>query len=380
MSTIAPLTAPPQTRRGLLRDLDRRRDAFAHIGPNWFATVMGTGIVAIAAVTLPLQFPGLRVAATVVWVLASTLLVAVSTAFALHWLRHPGTARGHAGHPVMAHFYGAPPMALLTVGTGTLLLGRDLLGAAVAVPVAGVLWALGTVTGLVGAVVVPFLVVTRHETGPESIFGGWLMPVVPPMVSAAGGAVLLPYLPAGQPRLTMLLACYAMFGLSLLASVVVTTLITYRLTLHGPGPARPGPAAGVPTLFILVGWPGQSVTAVNLLGADAHLALPPPYSTGFEVFGLVYGLPVLGFGLLWTVFAAALALRVAPPFSLTWWSFVFPVGTMVTGTSALALHTGAVALDVLAVALYVGLLAAWLTVAARTTRGVLTGRLLRAPA
>jgi tellurite resistance protein TehA-like permease len=94
------------------------------------------------------------------------------------------------------------------------------------------------------------------------------------MVSAATGALLIPYAPAGQVRLTLLLACYAMFGLSLLASVMVTTLIWYRLTMH-----KLGPVTMVPTLWIVLGWLGQSITAVNLLGGVAHLALPAPYST-----------------------------------------------------------------------------------------------------
>ena len=33
--------------------------------------------------------------------------------------------------------------------------------------------------------------------------------------------------------------------------------------------------------------------------------------------------------------------RAGLPFSLTWWSFTFPVGTVVTGTSQLALYTHA---------------------------------------
>lgn len=36
-------------------------------GPNWFASVMGTGIVANAAALLPLHSPVLLTAATVVW-------------------------------------------------------------------------------------------------------------------------------------------------------------------------------------------------------------------------------------------------------------------------------------------------------------------------
>jgi len=204
------------------------------------------------------------------------------------------------------------------------------------------------------------------------------MPVVPPMVSASTGALLIPHLPAGQGRLTMLMACYAMFGLSLVASVVVITLIWFRLAMHKVGEARM-----VPTLWIVLGPLGQSITAANLLGGVAHLALPAPYSTALQAFGVVYGVPVWGFALLWAALATAVTVRTAReglPFSLTWWSFTFPVGTCVTGTTGLALHTGADLFKVVAVVFYVGLLTAWAIVASRTARGVFHGTLFRAPA
>jgi tellurite resistance protein TehA-like permease len=50
---------------------------------------------------------------------------------------------------------------------------------------------------------------------------------------------------------------------------------------------------------------------------------------------------------------------------------VFPVGTLVTGTSQLAAHTGSDALVALALALFALLVAAWLTVAAGTARRAL---------
>jgi tellurite resistance protein TehA-like permease len=63
------------------------------------------------------------------------------------------------------------------------------------------------------------------------------------------------------------------------------------------------------------------------------------------------------------------------PFSLTWWSFTFPVGTTVTGTSELAAHTGSIALAWIAVALFVLLVGACLIAAANTLRGSVAGRL-----
>ena len=68
------------------------------------------------------------------------------------------------------------------------------------------------------------------------------------------------------------------------------------------------------------------------------------------------------------------------PFSRTWWSFTFPVGTCVTGVTGPALQTGSVALQVLAVTLYVGLVTAWIILALRTFHGsVIRGTLFVAP-
>jgi C4-dicarboxylate transporter/malic acid transport protein len=354
---------------------DHRSSRLSYLPPNWFAAVMGTGIVAVAAASLPEQFPGLRTAATVVWALAGVLLVVLAAASVGHWWGHREAARQHARDPVLAHFYGAPPMAILTVGAGTLLLGRDVLGLRAAVDIDWALWLTGTILGLAAAIAVPYIVFTRHELRPGAAFGGWLMPVVPPMVSASTGALLLPYAPAGQVRLTLLLACYAMFGISLIASAVVITLIWGRLATHGPGPARL-----VPTLWIVLGPLGQSVTAANLLGLKASLALPAPYATDLRVLGVIYGVPVLGFALAWAGIATAVTIRTAReqlPFSLTWWSFTFPVGTCVTGATALSLQTGSAVLRVLAAVGYVALVAAWLIVAVRTARGAASGVLLR---
>ncbi len=65
----------------------------------------------------------------------------------MHWIRYPERARGHARHPVMAQFWGAPAMALMTVGTGTLVLGGGLIGTSAAVTADWVLWGAGTALG-----------------------------------------------------------------------------------------------------------------------------------------------------------------------------------------------------------------------------------------
>ena len=346
------------------------------LGPNWFASVMGTGVIAVASATLPVDWPFLIVIGTIAWILAALLLIALLIIVPVHWARDREVVKGITNDAIAIQFFGAPPMAMMTVGTATLLIGSRYLGDA-AVTIDWVLWAVGTVLGFATAVLVPYRLFTALQVRQDGAFGGWLMPVVPPMVSAAGGALLVPHVPEGVARESLLLLCYAFFGMSLMASIVVITLIWSRLAHFGSsGSAR------VPTLWIVLGPVGQSITAAGALGTVAAVAVAPPLATALDVLAVVYGVPMWGFMLLWLPLAALLTFRARARgmgFALTWWSFTFPVGTCVTGTSQLARHTDLPMFRWTAVALYALLLAAWVTVLVNTARGSMRGQLLTPP-
>ena len=348
-----------------------------YLGPNWYASVMGTGIVANAGALLPFDVPGLHVFCEVVWVGAATLLVALVIATLAHWVRSPHVARTY-GHDVqMAQFYGAPPMALLTVGAGAILAAKSMIGLGVAVDLDWVLWTLGTLTGLVSVTVIPYRLFTQIEVRPDAAFGGWLMPIVPPMVSAATGAILISHVASPLGRATLLYGCYMLFGMSLVAAMIIITLIWSRLAHFGSSQS-----GRVPTLWIVLGPLGQSITAAGTLGVEAHLAVPAQLAGAMSDFAVLYGLPVLGFALLWAVLATALTVRTARqhlPFSLTWWSFTFPVGVTVTGITRLALQTGLPALRWAAGVGFLILLGAWILVAARTSLSTRHGGLFHHP-
>ncbi|MGX1129410.1 C4-dicarboxylate transporter/malic acid transport protein [Streptomyces glaucescens] len=351
--------------------------AVRHLGPNWYASVMGTAVVATAGATLPLPGHGARTACTAVWALALVVLVTLLAARALHWIHHRDQARAHLLDAAAAPFYGCLAMALVSVGGGALSLGRDWIGATAAVVLGAALYTAGTVVGLAAAVAVPYLMAVRHRVEPHQATPVWLLPLVAPMVSAAVGPLLVPHLPPGQARQTLLFACVALFGLSMLATLLMLPLVFARLITAGPLPL-----ALTPTLFLVLGPLGQSTTAVGMFADVAPGVVPASYGDGFAVLAVLYGVPVMGFALLWLGLATAHVVRARRQgmgFSLTWWAFTFPVGTCVTGTESLARHTGLVVFQGIAVLLYGLLVAAWATAAVRTAHGLLSGRLLAAP-
>ncbi|MEU0964478.1 TDT family transporter [Streptomyces sp. NPDC005917] len=346
-----------------------------YLGPNWYASVMGTAALALGGGALGVD--GLRELFVGLWALSLVQLVVLLAARALHWTYHADQARAHLRDPAMAPFYGCLSMALLAVGAGALALGQYWIGEPAAVALDSVLFVAGTAVGLAAAVAVPYLMAVRHRVEPGQATAVWLLPLVAPMVSAALGPRLASHLPPGQPRETLLYGCFTLFGLSLLATLLMLTLVFARLVTTGPLSL-----ALTPTIFLVLGPLGQSTTAVGAFADLAPGVVPAQDATGFGLLAVLYGVPVMGFALMWLALAVAHVVRAwrhGMRFAMTWWAFTFPVGTCVTGAAALARHTGLAVYDWLAVGLYAVLVAGWLAAAAGTVRGLLSGELLAGP-
>ena len=305
---------------------------------------------------------------------ARVLVIAVGG----HWLRHPTVARSHARNPQMAHFYGAAPMAFLTVGAGAILVGRDLIGERIAVDLDWVLWTAGTPRACSPPSSIPFLMFTQHNVEPDAAFGGWLMPVVPPMVSAATGALLIPHMAPGTGRETMLYGCYAMFGRSRgrvadhhhddLDPTHLVRHIGYRAgadTVDRARPARPIHHGRRASRDPTPRWPSIPRSPRYERVRD------PLRSAGLGVRGALD-------------FVGHVADRPDPaPGNAVRADVVepdVPRRDVRHRDNQLALHTGLPALRVAAVIAYVGLLFTWVLVAIRSARGSLRGNLFTRPA
>ena len=107
------------------------------LGPNWFASVMGTGIIANASASLPLFSDKLHSFAILIWCLASLMLVGLVVATLIFFVRGQGAWKRHFNDPMMAQFYGAPPMAMTATERSGVLRERRACGKVVLTVVLG---------------------------------------------------------------------------------------------------------------------------------------------------------------------------------------------------------------------------------------------------
>lgn len=291
------------------------------------------------------------------------LMLGLGVGFVHRVLTRPGTLRASVTVPAQFMGWGMVSMGVLSVGsaTATVLPAHWPAVTTLAWRVDGVLWVVGTAFGWAAALY--FLWLMRSLNRREATFA-WGLPGVAPMVTATTGAVLSDSLPAGWPRLLVLLISGVSFALALGIGVTVFAL-AYRQ--HWTR-ARLADALA-PTAWIPLGIVGQSTAAADSLAGRVAPLLSAPASADLMRISENYGLTMLTVGVPLVTWAAwrtlrAFAARIA--FTPAWWSLTFPVGTLSLGSDLLGARLDNPVISAVSVATLVCLVGTW-TIAATGT-------------
>ena len=355
----------PAVPRGRVRDLH----------PGWFASVMGTAILAVATYLNPGNQTAMQGAAhglgAGLAVLAYALGAVMTIVYAVRWARYRDAALADLHHPVLGAMHATLPGGLLVLAVMTSVVGPQLLPAGAVTALIAVLAALGSVLAVV--ISVAFAMTLFVGAPPAaSVNGGWFIPPVVTIIIPMALTPLVAHVGPGTARLLLALG-YAAYGMGFLLFLMVLGLLHDRLVLH-PLP----PAQLAPTLWIGLGPVGVAALAPLAL-ARAGQDLFGVAAPSVTVLSQLFGTAIWGFGLWWLAIAVTLLvryLRAGPlPFHLGWWAFTFPLGAYTVATVTLARSWQAPVLEGVAVLLYLALVGFWVVVTARTVTATHAGRI-----
>ncbi|MEO6032191.1 MAG: tellurite resistance/C4-dicarboxylate transporter family protein, partial [Burkholderiaceae bacterium] len=321
---MPPLT-PNDPARPAPRPLDpAARANLADLSPSYFALVMATGIVSIAA-----HFQGLQGVARVLFYLN---VVAWVVLWVLNALRMTLHARRFFGDMV-DHLRG-PGFFTMVAGTGVLasqfiLFEADARLALWLAGLALVLWA-----GLTYTIFIAFTVKENKPTLDKGISGAWLLAVVSTQSLSVLSALLATY--AGQPwKLELNFFALSMWLWGGMLYIWMMSLIFYRYTFF-----RLSPGDLTPPYWINMGAMAISTLAGALLIVNApqapFLNSIVPFIKGFTVFYWATGtwwVPMLVLLGIWRYVYRRFPLKYDP----LYWGAVFPLGMYSASTHELVL-------------------------------------------
>ena len=297
-------------------------EAIKHLHPAYFAMVMATGIVAIAA-----QLTGLRrVAVGLAWLNVGifAILWAVTLARAILF-------SGEFFRDLIDHKRGP---GFFTIVAGTSVLGRqqiiifDHYGAATALCFLALpLWA-----GFTYAIFTGFTVKEDKPSLAEGIHGGWLIAVVATQAVSSLGTLLAHRFPLHETEMLFFSLCMWLCGGMLYIWVI--SLIFYRYTFF-----RFLPSDLMPPYWINMGAMAISTLAganliLNASRAEFLMALLP-FLKGFTVFfwaTATWWIPMLVTLAVWRHAYKRFRLAYDP----LYWGAVFPLGMYTVSTFQLA--------------------------------------------
>lgn len=353
------------------------REIVRQFTPNWFAANMGTGILALMLVQFPYGHWGQKFIAQGLGVINIVFFVLFALLFMSRAIFYPASFRRLIHHPVQSLFIGAIPMGFGTIVNGMILIWPITVSS---LQITTVMWWADVVLALCSVLLVPFFMFTAQDHSVERMTAAWLLPIVPPEVSAASGGLLAQHLEPSQGA-SVIYVSYLLWAMSVLLSMGILAILLLRLTLHKL-PHRDmavsawlplGPLGTGAMAMITLGLADQKVFAGTSLAAMGQFG---------SMAGLFVALILWGFGLWWMVMAILFTLRYLReglPFNMGWWGFTFPLGVFNAATYLLAHETGWPVFLPLGALFTVALTIFWVIVTHRSFIGMRSGRLFRAP-
>ncbi|KAF2033789.1 C4-dicarboxylate transporter/malic acid transport protein [Setomelanomma holmii] len=312
--------------------------AIKSFSPLWFTISMDTGILSILLNLLPYHFAGHGILSTILFIFN----IALFTAFTLISILRASKFRHHVRTQTFSSleelsYLGAPPTAFLTLVAQVSLTCSTAWGYPWTV-VAYVLWWIGLVW-TVGLTSFSFVVLAkRNITSDRQLTPAIFLPLISVMTLGTTAGIVTNYSVgiSASMAIPVIVVGYMAIGYAFFLSLMYYAYIAHKLIAVGlPEPGK------IPTLVITVGPMGQFATAIQVLStAASSRGLFGEYNEGtwlkvsaassVSAAAVLIALLALGFAFMWItvswyVVVEALVKKELP-FSLTWWSLIFPIG------------------------------------------------------
>ncbi|EMD94607.1 hypothetical protein COCC4DRAFT_147789 [Bipolaris maydis ATCC 48331] len=345
--------------------------------PSWFIITMSTGALSIMLHQIPYHAHWLDIVSEMVFVLNILLFLLFTFISTLRYTMYSRLFPAVLRHPHQSLFLATFPVGLATLINMIVLACVRPWGQGMAI-FAWVLWWIDSVLAVATSHNKHRLSNRRHDL--EEMTALYLIPIVAIVIAATSGALVAGVLTNAKHQLWTLVISYIFWGIGTPLSWIIIIIIIIILPLQ---------REVIVSLLLPIGPLGLSGFSLIALGKVARHSfplsgtIPHVANTGdiFYLFGLIVGILLWGFAVVWFITAAIMIATAYPfPFNMGWWGFIFPIlGVFTLLTISIGEEFEFKFFKVLSCVLTGICVVMWFIVAARTVKRAASGKMFFAP-
>ncbi len=342
-----------------MKYLNSRSEIIKNFLPSWFASVMGTGILAIVTMFYSKYIPFFKNLAFFLFYFNLILFFVLLIPWTLRWFLYPKDALADLKHPVLSNFYPTVSVGMLVIAAGFVAIVKNLF-------LAEIFWSMGAVITFIFGIIIPYNSFLNENIKLDHINPGWFIPPVGLIVIPIAGAKIAA-IHNGVYGEFLDIINFISWGSGFFLYLALLAVSVYRLILH-----TPMPSALVPTIWINLGPIGAgSVALLNIALFFKGLT----YKTAINFFGFLFW----GFGIWWLIISIVLTChyikKLKLEYAMAWWAFTFPLGAFVAATHNIGKIFHLIAMDYIGLMLYFLLFFLWAVTLIKTISYTINGKI-----
>jgi tellurite resistance protein TehA-like permease len=146
----------------MLKALNCKCEIVKNFSPAWFASVMGTGVLAITTMFYSGFIPILKEVAKWLFYLNVGLFFILLIPWTLRWLLFKNEALKDLNHPIISNFYATIAIGMLVLAADFIIIGKNLF-------IGKIFWFIGAFLTLFFGIVTPFMMFKGEHVKIEHI-------------------------------------------------------------------------------------------------------------------------------------------------------------------------------------------------------------------
>ncbi|KAI1618591.1 voltage-dependent anion channel-domain-containing protein [Exophiala viscosa] len=373
-------------------DMDKPKDLswkqrIEHVTWAWFTLTMATGGIANVLHAVPYRFNGLYTIGLIFFLVNIGLYIIIWAMIIARFVLYPWTFRASFTHPTESLFVAATAVSFGTILINVVEYGTGRVGPWLNQTVLVLFWIDGALAVLL-SIAIYLTLWTSLTFTIARMTPIWIFPAYPLLIMGPHAANISAQVISHSAAIRVIIGGFTIQGIGFLVSLTIYSAFVYRLmTQKLPAePLRPGMFVSVgPSAFTVSGSIGMAQNLDKVIASTSSSTfMGVPGLLAAQILRLCANWMSLWlWGLAWWFFFVSLLSNLDclrknhhMPFSMTWYSFIFPQTALTTATFAIAKAFDVGAIRIIGCVMTCLLILAWAVVVGFMIKAIINKQIL----